>query len=109
MQEPSLPEWKLFPASLAELKPESFPAGLSTPFGGQLLDRDLSWLNFNERVLSEAADPSVPPLERLRFLTITSSNLDEFFMVRVAEIARAARRRPTHKYSDELSASRVLT
>src|SRR5271166_5948053 len=53
------------------------------------IDRDLSWLDFNERVLAEALDDRTPLLERAKFLAIVTSNLDEFFMKRVAVLRKA--------------------
>src|SRR5499426_219900 len=71
--------------------PESVidPADLKNP--ALYINRELSWLEFNERVLAQATDPSHPLLERVKFLSIVGTNLDEFFMIRVATTQKKLR------------------
>src|SRR5579859_4193154 len=86
---------------------------------GRFLDREESWLHFNQRVLELAEDPAVPLLERVRFAAIFATNLDEFFMVRVAGLVRrmaaglpvegVGGRRPGHALQDVLELAGELT
>lgn len=71
-------------------------------------NRELSWLSFNERVLNEARDKSIPLFERLKFLSITASNLDEFFMIRVASLKDMVHAKYTKKDIAGLTASEQL-
>ncbi|MBI3425324.1 MAG: polyphosphate kinase 1 [Acidobacteria bacterium] len=73
-----------------------------------LLNRELSWIEFNSRVLDEALDPTQPLLERLKFLAIFSTNLDEFFMVRVSGLQEQNEANPHLTSPDGLSAATQL-
>src|SRR5690242_9404234 len=74
----------------------------------RLLNRELGWIEFNSRVLEEGLDPSLPLLERLKFLSIFSTNLDEFFMVRVAGLQEQLETNPDSLSPDGLTAATQL-
>ncbi len=80
------------------------PAPAENPLpADRYLNRELSWLDFNNRVLTLAADPSLPLLERAKFLAIFASNLDEFYMVRVAGLKRRDEMQLSVRSADGLS------
>ncbi|MBO3725272.1 RNA degradosome polyphosphate kinase [Actinomyces bowdenii] len=108
LEAPSLPAAEAPPSQERASGPEESLPPLES-FEDRFADRELTWMDFNERVLEQAEDRSLPLLERAWFLSIFSSNLDEFYMVRVAGLMRRIKAGITPVRASGLNAHQVLS
>jgi len=96
------------PSAGVEVLQEDVPQEKRFSDPQNFINRELSWLEFNRRVLEEAQDPTQPLIERVKFLTIFSSNLDEFFEIRVAGIKQQIQSETSDVGPDGLSATETF-
>ena len=80
----------------------------NTNSDNKFLNRELSWLLFNQRVLDEANDTKVPLIERVNFLSISASNLDEFYMVRIPSLLEVVENKPDEISNDGMTGQQQL-
>src|ERR1700704_532606 len=98
------------PSNIVALPDSSEHAAASSRFSApeNFINRELSWIEFNRRGLEEAQDPTQPLIERVKFLTIFSSNLDEFFEIRVAGIKQQIESETSDVGPDGLSPTEIF-